>query len=199
MSEKLELLKKEIPIEYTVHKSDDGGDYIEGYANTKNNEDRVGDIPTNLNGADVYVLKHFKRNPVALIDHQNSVGNIAGTFTQISEDANGLKFKLKFMKDPQTDIAKHAKNAYLEGHGRALSIGYSNPIYGDPENKQHLTSVDIHEISLVGVGADPMALTTSTIPKSLTSKDSKELSSDDLTKLIKGIREVKQEMKKLLK
>lgn len=190
----VELLKKEIPFETKYYKSDDGSEYLEGYANTKDVEDRVGDIPHNLNAAPVYLLKEFKKNPVALVDHMNSAGHIVGSFVQIAEDEKGLKFKLKFMSDPQTPIAKHAKAAYIEGHGRAFSIGYSNPIYGDPQNPKHLTSVNIHEISLVGVPADSNALSDVPMPKGFGQQEPSGMTAEVLKGLISEVRQLRSEL-----
>lgn len=137
--------------------------YISGYANTKNKEDRYGDIPM---GDNVYDLKLFKKNPILLIDHNNSASSIAGIFTKIKEDANGLLFKARLMdiEDAHNPHVKHAISAYINGFGRALSIG-GRWYYENPDNPKHLTKAVIHEISLVGVGADGLALTDAPKPK----------------------------------
>lgn len=183
MPEKLK--QKLFDIEYTHEKSDDGFDYITGRANTKNKEDRVGDIPASYEDKPVYDLKLFKKNPVALIDHSMSVGNIAGSFVKLKETDQGLDFKLKFMKEPQTDITKHAKQAYIEGHGRAFSIGYRG-FYEDDKHPNHLTKIVLHEISLVSVGADPLALSDVPKPKALGEAKSDKL--DALTMAISKCR-----------
>lgn len=145
-------------------KTDDGKTYIEGYANTKNKEDRYGDIPTVFSKLRdyVYELKDFAKNPVLLLDHMNMTGNIAGSFNpkyggHIYEDEIGLKFKAVF-SDSDYPPVKHARTVYSEGHGRALSIG-GQWFYEDGDNPDHLTLAKIFEVSLVGVGADGAALT----------------------------------------
>ena len=137
--------------------------YITGYANTKNKPDAYGDIPK---GESVYDLKRFKSNPVLLVDHINSAGNIAGIFTQIKEDNKGLAFKARLMNldDIHNPVVKHAVSAYMKGFGRGLSIG-GQWFYEDDRNPKYLTKAIIHEISLVAVGADGNALTNTAKPK----------------------------------
>jgi hypothetical protein len=110
-------------VDFKSEKTEDGH-YITGYANTKGKADAYGDIPMSLNGKPVYDLSKFKRNPVALVDHQNSVGNIFGSFIigtgATEEDEKGLKIKLRLMDNPQTDVAKHAVEAYKSGFARAI-------------------------------------------------------------------------------
>ena len=151
--------------EFKSGKMEDGRIFIEGYANTKNKPDRYGDIPTvypKLRNY-VYEIKEFVKNPVLLLDHDNNTGSIAGSFNPkyggyAFEDDKGLKFKAIF-SNSDLPAVKHAKTIYSEGHGRALSIG-GVWHYEDSDNPKHLTKADIFEISLVGVGADPDALTT---------------------------------------
>ena len=136
---------------------------LEGYANTKNNADRYGDIPTVfLPLRDyVYELEDYHKNPVCLLNHFNSTDSIVGSFNTdlggyIIEDEIGLKFKLIFSKSDFPPVA-HARTVYLEGHGKALSIG-GRWYFEDKDNTSHLTYAEIYETSLVGVGADPDAL-----------------------------------------
>jgi hypothetical protein len=144
--------------------SDEGAHYITGYANNKGVEDSYGDIATSINGRPVYDLtKRFIYNPVALVDHGRSVGNIFGAFIlgpgATYEDEKGLHFKLRLMDNPQTEIARHAVEAYKSGDARAFSIG-GEWFYEDPTNKKNLTSAIIYEISGVAIGADPLAVVT---------------------------------------
>ena len=150
--------------------TEDGATYITGYANNKGVEDSYGDIATSINGQPVYNLtKRFQYNPVALVDHGRSVGNIFGAFIlgpgATFEDEKGLHIKLRLMDDPQTEIARHAVAAYKSGVARAFSIG-GEWVYDDPKNKSHLTSAIIYEISGVAIGADPVALSSAPMYKS---------------------------------
>ncbi len=144
----------------TDYKSEvkDGVLYVEGYANTKDVCDRYGDIPTVFPSLRnyVYELTEFRKNPVMLINHENKVENIAGSFISLVEDAVGLRFKAAFSKSDLPLVA-HARTVYAEGHGKALSIA-GRWFFEDKDNPNHLTYADIFEISLVGVGADPNAI-----------------------------------------
>lgn len=145
-----------------------GKTYITGYANTKNNADSYGDIPTNYMDQPVYNFdKRFKANPICFVDHWSSAANIAGTFVDYREDDTGLWFKLllrdvKTIHNPET---KDAVQAFVDGFGRAISIG-GRFFWGDDKNPKHLTKAIIHEISIVGLGADQQALTDVAMPKS---------------------------------
>ncbi len=167
--------------------------YITGIANNKNIADAYGDIPK---GDNVYDLKRYKKNPVVLVDHNNSVGNIAGKMVKIKETDKGLEFKLRLMDNPQTDIAKHAVEAFKTGFGSALSIGgiWEYGKTNDKNGTRILTKATIHEISLVGIGADAQALTDVPQPKSLSEDASKNLEVDAqaLATLIDGLRKIRQ-------
>jgi HK97 family phage prohead protease len=143
-----------------VYEGEGGHTYISGYANTKNIADRYGDIPTvyaplrNF----VYDISAFKNNPVMLINHNNAVEFIAGSFVEIREDDKGLFITGKFSKS-DLPIVKHAREVYAEGHAKALSIS-GRWHFEDTKNPKHLTLAEIYEISLVAVPADPNALAT---------------------------------------
>lgn len=136
----------------------DGKVYIEGYANTKNRKDRYGDIPTVYTKvrAFCYDIEQYRKNPVLMIDHWNSVDHVAGSIVEIKEDENGLWFKAQF-SGSDLPLIKHAREVYREGHAKGISIG-GIWHFEDPENPDHLTLAEIFEISLVGIGADPNAL-----------------------------------------
>lgn len=172
------------------------GCYITGIANNKGKVDAYGDIPT---GKNVYDLTRYSKNPVVLADHNNSVGCIVGRMVKIKETDKGLEFKMRLMDNPQTDIAKHAIEAYKNGFGHALSIGGIWE-YGkeNPDRTRELIKATIHEISLVGVGADGEALTDVPGAKS-SGQEAKEQPSVDLTALMtlsKGLRELRMSLLK---
>ncbi len=143
-------------------KAENGDVVLTGYANTKNKADRYGDIPTVFSEKRdfVYDLKEFKKNPVMLLDHRASIKNVAGSFEVIKEDEKGLYFEAKFSNSELSEI-QHAKQVYLEGHAKALSIG-GRWKFEDEKNPNHLTYAKIYEISLVAVPADPRALAEAT-------------------------------------
>ena len=144
-------------LDYKVLTDDVGYTYIQGYANTKGKPDAYGDVPTNFDGKDVYDLSRYKQNPTVFIDHMTSTAKVAGKMLKIVEDEKGLFFKAQLMKNPIALDVAHAIEAYKEGFARGISIG-GLWYFDDPENPKHLTRAYIHEISLVGVGADSRAL-----------------------------------------
>lgn len=148
--------------------------YLSGYANTKDHADSYGDIPHSLDGAPVYNLKRMDvkvGNPACFVDHRSSASNIAGNFVELKEDDIGLFFKLLLRPLDMifNPLVKDAVSAFMEGFGRALSIG-GQWFFEDKDNENHLTRADLYEISLVGIGADELALTTSVRPKSADDK-----------------------------
>lgn len=156
--------KKVLAISELEIKAEDGVITISGYANTKGTADRYGDVPTVMPAIRnyVYELTEFRKNPVMLIDHNNSVGYIAGSFTQLQEDEKGLRFKAAFSKS-NFPLVAHARTVYAEGHGKALSIA-GRWFFENKDAQEQLTYADIFEISLVGVGADPNALAGKVTP-----------------------------------
>jgi len=133
---------------------------ISGYANTKNKADRYGDIPTVFSDKRdyVYELKEFKKNPIMLMNHNNKVESIAGSYPEVKEDEKGLFVKGVFSDSDLPEI-KHARQVYGEGHAKALSI--AGRFYFEDEKKpNNLTLAEIFEISLVAIGADDNALVT---------------------------------------
>ena len=182
--------KKICEIEEYKASTDGGKFYIAGYANTKNKPDAYGDIPK---GDNVYDLTRLKKNPVALVDHKNSAAMIAGNFVKLKEDDKGLYFKvlLRNLDDIHNPMVKDAVSAYMTGFGRALSIG-GRWLYEDEKNPTHLTKAIIHEISLVGVGADERALSNMDYPKAAPqtqAKDSKAKKLAELEAAVKAYRE----------
>ena len=156
---------KEFEITDCKVKKEDGLVVMRGYANTKNKADRYGDVPIVLEGVRnyVYELSEFLKNPVMLLDHNNSVSSICGSFTEMIEDEIGLRFTAVFSNSTLPEI-EHARTVYLEGHGKALSIaGIWH--FEDKENPTNLTYAEIFHISPVGVGADPNALGFTSIEK----------------------------------
>ena len=141
-----------------ITESPDGLVYLQGYANTKNQPDRYGDIPTVFQKKRdyVYELKNFAKNPVLLIDHVNKIDHLAGSVVNIREDEKGLYFKALFSTSSHPIVA-HARHIYKEGHAKGISIA-GRFHYEDSRNPNNLTLAEIYEISLVAVPADPNSL-----------------------------------------
>ena len=170
--------------------------YLEGYANTKGMADRYGDIPTVFKGVRdfVYDLSEYMKNPVLLIDHQNSVDHVVGSMEHIKEDERGLFFRAKFSKSEHPNV-KHAREVYGEGHAKGISIA-GRFLHENPENPDHLTLAKIYEISLVPVGADSNALAEA-VAKTL--KDFKEPAVNEASagKIFHNIVTEKEELAKI--
>lgn len=128
---------------------------ISGYANTKNHPDRYGDIPAVYapKRSYVYDLTQFLKNPVLLIDHNNSAMAIAGKVVECAEDEKGLFFKA-ILCDSDYPAMAHIRRLVEQGMLRAISIA-GRFYFENEENPNQLTLADIYEISLVAVPADP--------------------------------------------
>jgi HK97 family phage prohead protease len=149
---------KILPMEEFKAITEDGKLTISGYANTKNKPDRYGDKPTVFSDLRDYVydLKEFKKNPVMLMNHENKIEKIAGSYSQVKEDEKGLFVKGVFSDSDLPEI-KHARKVYSEGHAKALSIA-GRFHFEDKDNADNLTLAEIYEISLVAIPADPDAM-----------------------------------------
>jgi HK97 family phage prohead protease len=115
-----------------VTESDRQGDYVEA-------------------GAFRDTLKRFMQNPVMLTDHRNSVANLAGTFTDMKEDKNGLRFEALLSNAPG-NIDVRFKVA--EGMLRTTSMG---GIFHYKEDGRGIFKVDLWEGSLTPIPANPDA------------------------------------------
>jgi HK97 family phage prohead protease len=136
---------------------------IEGAASTYN-EDR--DRERILPGSFDATLMEFKRNPVMLIDHNNSVHNIAGSFSKLRASDSALEVRGEVSNAPEL---RKVRFLIAEKHLKAFSIGgmfrYSE------RNYQEIEEVKLFEISLVAVPANPEAIFTS---RSVSVEDAKK-------------------------
>ncbi len=149
---------KILPITDSKITQENGAMYLEGYANTKNQADRYGDVPAVYKAKRdfVYDLSEYLKNPVLLIDHVNSIDHVAGSMSEIREDERGLYFKAKFSSSAYP-VVEHARKIYTEGHAKGISIA-GRFHYENADAPSQLTLAEIYEISLVAVPADPDAL-----------------------------------------
>lgn len=189
-----ELQYKVIAIEDIKAVKEDGKFYLEGYANNKNKVDAYGDKPTSLNGNPVYDLTRMKKNPIMLVDHINSSRLVMGNFVKLKEDDKGLFFKalLRNPEELKQPGLIDAINGYITGFIRSLSIG-GRWYYEDKDNPTHLTKAEIYEISGVAVGADGLALTTTSKPKHFEARKQIEQPTkvETIGNLVKEYRETK--------
>jgi len=124
-----------------------------GYGSTFVNvteSDRVGDYV--LPGAFKETIREFKKNPVMLVDHRNSVREIAGSYSDIREDDAGLRLVGKVSDAPGlTDV----RFLLMERHLRTLSMG---GIFIYLPDGRGIEKVYLFEVSLVAIPANPDAL-----------------------------------------
>lgn len=126
---------------------------FKGYASTNESVtkgDRIGDYLKR--GAFKKTIGKFMNNPVMLIDHQNSVKEIAGAYTKIYEDKNGLMVEGSISNSPDL---RNVRFLVAEGHLKTLSIG-GMFLYG--QDGKSIEEVNLYEISLVAIPMNPDAL-----------------------------------------
>lgn len=125
---------------------------ITGYLSTfegTTESDRQGDAV--LPGAFRETIKKFMANPVLLIDHRNSVTNIAGKFTMMKEDKIGLRFEATISDAPgMADVRHKIANGMLV----TTSMG---GLFHYAEGGRKIFKVDLWEGSLVAIPANPDA------------------------------------------
>ncbi len=127
---------------------------IEGYASVFGNRDLAGDIV--LPGAFRKSLDGRGAGAVAMLWGHDQKRPI-GVWTDIAEDGQGLRVKGRILKATRdgADAFEFAK----AGAVRGLSIGYrTTQARQDRERKARLLeAVDLHEISLVAIPANPLS------------------------------------------
>lgn len=161
--ENVRRFRAEVEIELDGKKietiKDSGGNVVDyrnvrlaGYLSTFKNvteSDRQGDYVEP--GAFRDTLKRFMQNPVMLTDHRNSVGNLAGNFTDMKEDKSGLRFEALLSNSP-ANIDVRFKVA--EGMLKTTSMG---GIFHYKEDGRGIFKVDLWEGSLTPIPANPDA------------------------------------------
>lgn len=125
---------------------------IKGYLSTferVTESDRQGD--TVMPGAFRDTIPKFMLNPVLLMDHRNSVTNIAGKFTKMTEDKNGLAFEAQISNAPGlADLRFKVQEGMLV----TTSMG---GLFHFAEGGRKIFRVDLWEGSLVAIPANPDA------------------------------------------
>jgi len=111
-------------------------------------EDRDGEYV--VPGAFKESLTAFRKNPVMLVDHINSVHNIAGSFTQVREGADGLQVQGSVSNAPEL---RKLRFLIAEKHLRGFSIGGMMQF-----DRDQIVKVRLFEISLVAIPANPRTL-----------------------------------------
>jgi len=125
---------------------------ISGYLSTfegTTESDRQGDAV--IAGAFRETIQKFMLNPVLLIDHRNSVTSIAGRFTSMKEDKQGLKFEALISDAPGMADIRHK---IATGMLKTTSMG---GLFHYAEGGRKIFKVDLWEGSLVAIPANPDA------------------------------------------
>lgn len=117
-------------------------------------------------GAFNATLLEFKRNPVMLMDHQNSVHNIAGSFSKLRVSDKALEVRGEISNAPEL---RKVRFLIAEKHLRAFSIG--GLFRYNETNYREIAEVKLFEISLVAVPANPEAIFSS---RSVSVEDAKK-------------------------
>jgi HK97 family phage prohead protease len=123
--------------------------YLSTFANTTP-RDRDGDYV--MDGAFKNTLADFARNPVLLIDHRNACDNLAGSFTKMGTNSQGLTFEAKISNAPGLCDLRFK---VAEGHLKATSMG---GIFFYDDDGRGIKEVKLFEGSLVPVPANQDAL-----------------------------------------
>lgn len=144
---------------FTEMKDDDGrvidyrGVRFKGYLSTFWNvtpSDRQGDRV--LRGAFAETIPRFMRNPILLLNHDNSVGSIGGRFTTVREDDRGLYVEAILSDAP---CNRSVRFDVVARHLRALSMA---GIFYYEEDGHTISKVELWEGSLVATPANPDCL-----------------------------------------
>jgi HK97 family phage prohead protease len=117
----------------TPEKLDRGGEYV-------------------MSGAWNRTLTEFRKNPVILTDHQNSVKALAGSWTKVSVDAKGLGVQGSISNAPGV---RDTRFKIVERHLKGLSIG---GIWHYANDGRGIEDADLYEISLVAMPMNPETL-----------------------------------------
>lgn len=127
--------------------------FVEGMASTfakHTPSDRDGDYV--MDNAFDLTLAEFRKNPVMLIDHRNSVDSIAGSFDKIGTGDKGLMVRGRVSNAPEL---RKVRFLIVEKHLKAFSMG--GLFFYGPDGKA-IQKVDLFEVSLVAVPANQDAL-----------------------------------------
>lgn len=151
---KAEGVKKATPVKDGAGRIVDFTDVaIDGYLSTfeaVTKADRDGDVVED--GAFSDTIPEFMKNPVLLVDHINMVEYLAGSFTTVKEDRNGLRIKAVVSDSP--DMI-NVRFKIVEGILKALSMG---GIFYYKEDRRTIFKVKLWEGSLVSIPANQDAL-----------------------------------------
>jgi hypothetical protein len=134
-----------------------GAGEVDGYASTFGNVDLAGDIVAP--GAFASTLReHRAANTMPALLWSHDVSAPCGTWTEAKEDRIGLRMKGRLTLD--TVRGAEARALAIDG-ALGLSIGFRTRDSGFEKGRRLLKDVQLFEVSLVAIPANPMARLTS--------------------------------------
>jgi uncharacterized protein len=149
-----------VPVQWKADDDDPGT--LEGYASTWDNVDYQNDVI--VKGAFKNTIPRVKAGDVPyLADHRASIRDVLGTLVDAAEDDKGLKIKVKFAADPDSQAVRQKM---LDGHITKMSIGYQALQWryetrGENEDRVRvLEDIRLWEVSAVVFPANPEAVIT---------------------------------------
>jgi len=147
LEQKLELL--------STFKSVDADEMkVSGVVGSDDSVDRHGD-KINPKGWD---LTNFKKNPVIMLNHDYSQFPI-GKAVNVKRSKNSLVFDIQFSKT--LPLAQEAFGLVKEGIMKAWSVGFLVKEWATAGSEYTIDSMELLELSLVGIPANPNALLNS--------------------------------------
>lgn len=131
---------------------------LKGYASTFANFDRVNERP--VKGAFAASIPNFLKNGFIAVGHDWNSLPVA-TVTVANEDEHGLYLEAEFHSTPLAQEARTIAQERIErGKSVSLSIGYEVKADEYVEEGRLLKEIDLYEVSLVNVPANPLATVT---------------------------------------
>lgn len=175
-------------------------------------EDRHGEVIDQTG----WILDNYMKNPVVLFAHDHytpAVGTVTDIFTNIVNGIRTLEGTIKFavldeIKDKSQDLAYKLWLLYSKGIMKMTSVGFMNlERETDSDGKLILRKNELHEVSLVNVGANQLALAKAfgddnkdildgidELAKALYAKQNTDLNQDEVDEAIKAIEDNATEM-----
>lgn len=158
-------------------KREEGKTYIEGYAAVYGNVDSYSDIITK--GAFDKFLSDAQKKSRVRFCAQHDRADVLGVIEEIKSDEHGLFIRARISN---TTLGKDYATLIEDGAVNEMSIGYKtiNREYRD-DGVRVLTEVELIEVSIVTVAANPLAKVTTIEKKEETSaKKLEEMNTQEL-------------------
>jgi len=127
---------------------------VSGVVGSDDSVDRHGDR-INPKGWDI---ENFKKNPVIMLNHDYSQFPI-GKAVNVKRSKNSLVFDIQFSKT--LPLAQEAFNLVKEGIMKAWSVGFIVKEWAKSGGEYTIDQMELLELSLVGIPANPNALLNS--------------------------------------